>query len=249
MSVTIDKTGPNHPYPNPLAIFFDSIHNRPAWHHQALCAEADPELWFPEKGKSNVEAKRICGRCPVKTQCLHDAVERGEPYGVRGGLSEHERRRYKPVTGDEPGYDEITVQQVMAGSLRVGVTRADKAARVEAIRRLTTAGHSTTAIATRLGITERTVNRARVQHGAAPGSNHRARTNSRRPSTPWVAALAAAQVIATELTGEGRAVSRAALTRRLRAAGHTCSSHRATALLKHLRGEQPEHGSVSNDAA
>lgn len=65
------------------------------WREQALCAQADPEAWFPEKGHSTKDAKRVCARCPVKAECLEDALARDEPFGVRGGLSERQRRRLK----------------------------------------------------------------------------------------------------------------------------------------------------------
>ena len=36
------------------------------WRERALCAEVDPELWFPESGEPNLAAKLICGRCEVR---------------------------------------------------------------------------------------------------------------------------------------------------------------------------------------
>lgn len=61
----------------------------------ALCAQSDPELWFPERGGSSVEAKRICMRCPERVDCLEGALERSEQYGIFGGLSERERARIR----------------------------------------------------------------------------------------------------------------------------------------------------------
>src|SRR3954471_8969858 len=34
-----------------------------SWQEQALCAETDPEAFFPEKGGSTREAKKICTGC------------------------------------------------------------------------------------------------------------------------------------------------------------------------------------------
>ena len=64
-----------------------------SWQDLALCAQTDPEAFFPEKGASTREAKRICARCEVQADCLRDALSTGERFGVRGGLSERERRR------------------------------------------------------------------------------------------------------------------------------------------------------------
>jgi WhiB family redox-sensing transcriptional regulator len=57
----------------------------------ALCAQTDPEIFFPEKGGSTVAAKKVCMRCPERVDCLEDALETRERFGVRGGLSERER--------------------------------------------------------------------------------------------------------------------------------------------------------------
>ena len=59
------------------------------------CAETDPEIFFPEKGESNRPAKQVCRGCFVREQCLEDALERDERFGIWGGLSERERRRMK----------------------------------------------------------------------------------------------------------------------------------------------------------
>lgn len=69
-----------------------SISTRPRWHVDAPCSQADPEAFFPEKGESYAGAKRICGRCDVREQCLEWALDNRERFGVFGGLSERERR-------------------------------------------------------------------------------------------------------------------------------------------------------------
>jgi len=65
------------------------------WQQKALCAQTDPEAFFPEKGGSTREAKRICLGCEVKDACLEYALENEERFGIWGGLSERERRRLK----------------------------------------------------------------------------------------------------------------------------------------------------------
>ncbi len=65
------------------------------WQERALCAQTDPEAFFPEKGGSTREAKRICQSCEVRQQCLEYALANDERFGIRGGLSERERRRLK----------------------------------------------------------------------------------------------------------------------------------------------------------
>ncbi len=70
-----------------------------SWQEQALCAQTDPEAFFPEKGGSTREAKRICVGCEVKGECLEYALGQDERFGIWGGLSERERRRLKRAAG------------------------------------------------------------------------------------------------------------------------------------------------------
>ena len=66
-----------------------------AWQADALCAQTDPEAFFPEKGGSTRDAKKVCGACPVKQQCLEYALANDERFGIWGGMSERERRRLR----------------------------------------------------------------------------------------------------------------------------------------------------------
>ena len=66
-----------------------------AWQDRALCAQTDPEAFFPEKGGSTREAKKVCRACEVRAECLEYALEHDERFGIWGGLSERERRRLK----------------------------------------------------------------------------------------------------------------------------------------------------------
>ncbi len=66
-----------------------------SWQGDALCAQTDPEAFFPEKGGSTREAKRICDSCEVRSQCLDYALENDERFGIWGGLSERERRKLR----------------------------------------------------------------------------------------------------------------------------------------------------------
>ncbi len=65
------------------------------WQDRALCAQTDPEAFFPEKGGSTREAKKVCRSCEVRAECLEYALEHDERFGIWGGLSERERRRLK----------------------------------------------------------------------------------------------------------------------------------------------------------
>ena len=63
------------------------------WQERALCAQTDPESFFPEKGGSTREAKKVCLACEVRSECLEYALAHRIEHGVWGGASERERRR------------------------------------------------------------------------------------------------------------------------------------------------------------
>ncbi len=65
------------------------------WQERALCAQTDPEAFFPEKGGSTREAKKVCLTCDVRNECLESALMKDERFGIWGGLSERERRKLK----------------------------------------------------------------------------------------------------------------------------------------------------------
>jgi WhiB family redox-sensing transcriptional regulator len=80
--------------------------NDSSWRYSGLCTQTDPELFFPNKGESTKSAKKVCGQCEVRAQCLAYALEHDERHGVWGGLSERERRRLKrpvPAAAAAPG--------------------------------------------------------------------------------------------------------------------------------------------------
>jgi len=73
----------------------DQGDNPLAWQVDSLCAQTDPEAFFPEKGGSTREAKKICSSCEVRSQCLEYALENDERFGIWGGMSERERRKLR----------------------------------------------------------------------------------------------------------------------------------------------------------
>ncbi len=70
-----------------------SLPRPPRWTELAECQYTDPEAFFPEKGCSAREAKKVCAGCAVRAECLEFALENNERFGIWGGLSERERRR------------------------------------------------------------------------------------------------------------------------------------------------------------
>lgn len=69
------------------------------WKERGRCAEADPEVFFPEKGDNPLAAKSICGRCEVKDACLQWALRTDERFGVWGQTTPNERKALRKRAG------------------------------------------------------------------------------------------------------------------------------------------------------
>lgn len=61
------------------------------WVEYALCAEDEPDSLFVQ-GAAQRQVRMRCMECPVRLECLADALQSQMSYGVWGGLTERERR-------------------------------------------------------------------------------------------------------------------------------------------------------------
>ena len=69
------------------------------WHQHAACLGQPAEWWFPgtySGSNAYANARRICNRCPVKRECLAEAIEHDIEYGMYGGLSPRQRHAINP---------------------------------------------------------------------------------------------------------------------------------------------------------
>lgn len=76
------------------------------WQELAACTGMDTEIFYspeniggPRKGRGVIGerdrielAKKICGTCSVRQECLKFAVQHKDDYGIYGGLTPQERR-------------------------------------------------------------------------------------------------------------------------------------------------------------
>ena len=76
------------------------VANNEPWVADAVCASADPEEWFPEKGANSRKAKNICRTCPVIDECLQFALDNNEK-GIWGGTSTRERATLRRLQSRE----------------------------------------------------------------------------------------------------------------------------------------------------
>ena len=142
------------------------------WRSRAACRGVDPDLFFPpddtdphdhgpdsagdgaegaggdHRAQQVAAAKAVCARCPVSRPCLVEALE-AIPYGVAGGLDEHERRH---LAGDGRGARRRRLGAVWS----VAATRGDAA---EGARAAVAAGEDRRWVAIRFGVSVRTVER------------------------------------------------------------------------------------------
>ncbi|MGI9092505.1 MAG: WhiB family transcriptional regulator [Mycobacteriales bacterium] len=76
------------------------------WASQALCRGANPDALFVQGAEQN-RAKRICAGCPVRTECLGDALDNRVEFGIWGGLTERERRALLRRRPDVESWSEL----------------------------------------------------------------------------------------------------------------------------------------------
>ncbi|HJQ47623.1 MAG TPA: WhiB family transcriptional regulator [Amycolatopsis sp.] len=62
-----------------------------SWRADALCRDADPDELFV-RGADQNRAKLVCMGCPVRTECLAEALDNRIGFGIWGGMTERERR-------------------------------------------------------------------------------------------------------------------------------------------------------------
>lgn len=83
------------PYPELLLIDQIAPDGSEDWQDRSLCAQTDPEAFFPPAGGSTKEAKKVCQNCEVRPECLEAALANDERFGLWGGVSERDRRKIK----------------------------------------------------------------------------------------------------------------------------------------------------------
>ena len=131
------------------------------WRDRAACrdVDVDADLFFPaaESGPAHdahvAAAKAVCARCPVRAECLTEAAR--IPYGIAGGLTEHERRRLRR-DHVRTGAAVRVVDEVLADGPPPGMTAQERAG---VGRMLLAAGRSPRQVAGDCGVCPRTAER------------------------------------------------------------------------------------------
>ena len=61
------------------------------WPSEARCKQGPKDALFV-RGAQQHQAKQACLACPVRTECLAEALDNEIEWGVWGGMTERERR-------------------------------------------------------------------------------------------------------------------------------------------------------------
>lgn len=69
------------------------------WRHLAACLDLPTDEWFPGPGEDSAVARKVCRGCPVRVECLNDAMATEptpwETRGIRGGLTARDRNKLR----------------------------------------------------------------------------------------------------------------------------------------------------------
>ncbi len=79
------------------------------WTTRAVCAKSDPDALFVT-GAAQREAAKMCAGCPVRTECLADALDNQVEFGVWGGMTERQRRALLKKSPEVSSWREVLEQ-------------------------------------------------------------------------------------------------------------------------------------------
>lgn len=100
------------------------------WTAAARCGHEQPDALFVS-GAAQRQARILCADCPVRAECLVDALDHRVPFGVWGGMTERERRALLRARPDVVSWRDVVAEEpdLLAPLVRRGRT----------VRRLATA--------------------------------------------------------------------------------------------------------------
>ncbi|MDF1490067.1 WhiB family transcriptional regulator [Tessaracoccus caeni] len=75
------------------------------WTLRARCQNMADAL-FPE-GKDQKRARAVCMGCPVRSECLAEALDNRIEWGIWGGMTERERRALLRSRPDIPSWNDV----------------------------------------------------------------------------------------------------------------------------------------------
>lgn len=88
------------------------------WTLRAVCAGVDPDALFVT-GAAQREAAKLCAGCPVKMECLADALDSRVEFGVWGGMTERQRRAVLKKSPDVSSWRQVLEEASTASTRHV----------------------------------------------------------------------------------------------------------------------------------
>lgn len=96
------------------------------WTERAACQDMAVNQFFAADGERGShlqeryrKARQVCALCPVRAECLADAIKQDDRYGVRGGMTPEERDKYTGrFTADsniDDGRDDLVILALICG--------------------------------------------------------------------------------------------------------------------------------------
>ena len=102
-----------------------------SWARHAACADAEPDALFV-RGAAQRSARQLCFSCPVRMECLAEALDTQVSFGVWGGLTERERRAVLRRFPDVRSWKGRLAGQDAEGNELVAELRAQRPPRIGA---------------------------------------------------------------------------------------------------------------------
>lgn len=93
-----------------------AVQNREDWTLQAKCRGMEDAL-FPEASEQK-RVRLLCTGCPVRAECLAEALDNRIEWGVWGGMTERERRHLLRQRPDVESW-----VSVLCGKQKAGVAQ------------------------------------------------------------------------------------------------------------------------------
>ena len=72
------------------------------WRPQAECLGEDTDFFYIDERSTNQPAMAVCAKCQVRGQCLIEAIEMKERWGIFGGMLPAERAKVEKAVNDLP---------------------------------------------------------------------------------------------------------------------------------------------------
>ena len=82
---------------------YGEVRTEAGWRAGASCRNLPADMFFPDPADDagRKRAIRVCERCPVRAECLGEALRNNEPHGIWGGYGPIARQRLLGRVGSQ----------------------------------------------------------------------------------------------------------------------------------------------------